>query len=280
MSSKSLPLPLDAVTGAQFAFSLRKLSSSDNGKILRVARSDNGSQVDINTDANGWISESQISSHLGSSDGQVVTWYERNGVTARNATQPTPSNRPLIAEAGVLIRDSNNLPTMKFNGGKFLNFDSGLTSTDREISLIAIHELYNAASANHYVVSIGSNSPVVPLHAMAVNSTNGYYTYDGALKYFTGASTIKDVQRMALWLFKNSSPTQATLYLDNAIRSLSSALTPYTLDNGIGRIGAYDVGGLNSWNGEISEIISYKRILDTTEIATIRNLLNITYEIF
>ena len=117
-------LPLDDLSVApEAAWSLRKLSSAYTGPAL-IANSTSGYTATVYFDANGEVSLNSAT-NMGSygyptlkdwawneGDGNlwVSTWYDQSGGTARNATQSTAGEMPILTEAGVLVKQG-----LKFN---------------------------------------------------------------------------------------------------------------------------------------------------------------------
>ena len=104
-SMKKLPsgggsLLLDTYTGAKVAFSVRKLRNAYSGACLRVRRSSDNAELDINFLA-GNLDTSALTTFVGANDGFVTTWYDQSG-NSNDATQSTGSLQHYIIVAGVL----------------------------------------------------------------------------------------------------------------------------------------------------------------------------------
>lgn len=93
-------LPLDVVTGAAAAYSLRRLRTAYAGPAIRVRRSDNNAQTDIGF-VSGGLDTAALLAHCGGNSGSIVTWYDQldNG---RNMGQGVGNNQPRIVINGTL----------------------------------------------------------------------------------------------------------------------------------------------------------------------------------
>lgn len=91
--------PLDAhSTGVSVAYSTKRLFTSYTGPAMRV-RNDAGSELDIGFTGAGLLDTTALTTHVGSGDGRVVTWYDQ-GPSAVNLSRTTVSEQPRIVVAG------------------------------------------------------------------------------------------------------------------------------------------------------------------------------------
>ena len=103
---------LDTYGNAQAAYSLRKLRSGYTGNAIQV-RNDSGTLLDIGFDSHGDLDTAAITTHIGSGNGTIATWYDQSG-NGRDATQSTVSQQPLIAASGT-IYTLNDIPALRFD---------------------------------------------------------------------------------------------------------------------------------------------------------------------
>ena len=75
---------LDTYTGATVAYSLRRLSSSYTGALIRVREDSGNTQTDIGYDSNGDLDTAAIASHCGANNGYIVKWYDQSGNTNKH----------------------------------------------------------------------------------------------------------------------------------------------------------------------------------------------------
>jgi hypothetical protein len=105
---------LDLYPNADMAYSLRNLSSTYTGPLIRVRRSSDNSETDIYGISNGQLDESSLLTFAGSNSLSIVKWYDQNNNT-RDAIQFTNGSQPFIVESGS-INKINSKPTIRFTG--------------------------------------------------------------------------------------------------------------------------------------------------------------------
>ena len=113
--TQNTPL-LDTYTGAAAAYSLRKLSSSYSGSAIRVRRSSDNTEQDINFNVFGELDTVSLLAFAGQSLGVFVkVWYDQssNGV---DVTQTNTGKQPQIVSSGTVIVEANGKPAIKFDG--------------------------------------------------------------------------------------------------------------------------------------------------------------------
>jgi hypothetical protein len=108
-------LLLDDYPNAAAAYSLRKLRTAYTGAAIRVRRSNDNAEQDIEFDVNGNLDETALTAFVGANSGFVTTWYDLSGDTL-NLRQSTAANQPNIVNAGVIRRGVGNRPIINFDG--------------------------------------------------------------------------------------------------------------------------------------------------------------------
>jgi len=103
---------LDTFPSSAAAYSLRNLSSTYKGALIRVRRSNDNAEQDIFGDYYGNLDTAGLKEFVGANSGFVTTWYDQSG-NARNATQTTAANQPRVVNAGIVER-SNGKPSIRF----------------------------------------------------------------------------------------------------------------------------------------------------------------------
>ena len=107
-SAAAADLLLDTYTGAEAAYSVRKLSNSYAGNCMTVYKTTGGTTQDFGFDGDGYLDVAGIESFLAGSDGYVSKWYDQSG-NSRDIIIASISNYPKLASAGTVFTD---------NGGK------------------------------------------------------------------------------------------------------------------------------------------------------------------
>jgi hypothetical protein len=99
-------LLLDTYTGAAVAYSLRKLRTAYTGAAIRVRRSSDNAEQNINF-VSGDLDTASLLTFCGAGNGFITTWYDQSG-NANNATQPTLlASQAQIVSSGAIITDPN-----------------------------------------------------------------------------------------------------------------------------------------------------------------------------
>jgi hypothetical protein len=105
---------LDTYSGASVAYSLRRLSTSYTGNLIRVRRSSDNTEQNFGYDSNNVLDTAAILTFCGAGNGFVTTWYDQSG-NANNATQSTAANQPQIVSSGAMLT-TNGKNSMSFDG--------------------------------------------------------------------------------------------------------------------------------------------------------------------
>ena len=92
---------LDIFPGAYVAYSLRKLSSTYTGNVVRVRRSSDNAETDIGFYRYS-IDQTALLNFAGSDSVFVTTWYDQSG-NNRHATQTTNASQPRIVNSGSIV---------------------------------------------------------------------------------------------------------------------------------------------------------------------------------
>ena len=122
---------LDEYTNAAAAYSVRRLSSTYEGALIRVREDSGDTEADIGFDANGDLDTATLLAHCGANSGFVTIWYDQSG-NSRNFTQASAGAQPQIVNTGSLITDNSKV-CLSSNGSKTFttsyNISSSLNST-------------------------------------------------------------------------------------------------------------------------------------------------------
>ena len=128
-------LGINPLTFSSAAYSIRKLTPSYAGPALRVRRSSDNTEQDINFTGSGDLDQVALLAFVSGSDGYVSIWYDQSGF-GRNATQATLSKQALLVSGGVLNL-VNGQPALKVTGAQSMlsalkvnqSVGAGITST-------------------------------------------------------------------------------------------------------------------------------------------------------
>jgi hypothetical protein len=152
---------LDTYSGASAAYSVRRLSSTYTGNLIRVRRSSDNTEQDIGYDSNNVLDETALITFVGANNGFVTTWYDQSG-NGNNIIQTTAVNQPIIISSGVLQTEGTK-PAMYFDGIND-NLANASVPLNTYISL--------------YLVSKTTTSkPLLIEHSPNTNNGNGFFIY-------------------------------------------------------------------------------------------------------
>jgi Alpha-L-arabinofuranosidase B, catalytic len=124
LQQKSMQAFASSVTSNVFgstaaAYAMRIPSGSTyNGPLLRVRRSSDNTEQDINAvstvDGNGdrWLDTVALLAFVGANNGFVTAWYDQTA-GAKHAVQATQANQPRIVNSGVMVQ-MNGRPAINF----------------------------------------------------------------------------------------------------------------------------------------------------------------------
>ncbi len=244
---------LDTFPSSAAAYSLRNLSSTYKGALIRVRRSNDNAEQDIFGDYYGNLDTAGLKEFVGANNGFVTTWYDQS-TNARNATQTTANDQPRIVNAGVVERQ-NGKPSI-FQAAQFLRW-SKLNST-----LGQAYCIWRSSATSPSVI-------LIPF-----GSTDGTGTYYGAM----GGSGVTEQNYGTPAYFKN---------LDSQLASTRTALgNAYMINNivlsyvnNVGRIAEVrsNYPGLTT-NTYIFEYVYYENL--TNNRTGISNNINSYYSIY
>ena len=231
-------LLLDANPGASVAYSLRKLSSAYAGSAIRVRRSSDNAEQDINF-TGGVLDTSTLLTFCGAGSGFVTTFYDQSG-NAKNSVQSSAGGQPRIVLSGVL-ETLNSKPTINYISGTATR-TTGQNVTGQSIFTVAqvvtYNQLQSLISFDHSSQGFGPWIRSVQPNFWRTPSTAGTDSYD-----FTNGSNM---------YFNSNLHTSANNILTPHILSsfATSALTK--------KFGISDVTYVSRWFlGKMSECIVY-----------------------
>lgn len=191
--------PFDLVSGGVVGYSLRRISSSFVGSLIRVRRSSDNAEQDINALANGNLDIASLDAFCAATDGFVTTIYDQSG-NLDDMVQATASKQPQIVSGGTTIVDGDGNPIAQFDG----------TDDTMQAASVAIDMFMSV-----YVVgTLTLAKPMFIEHSANANLNDGFFFFgsdasswivrrDGATHFAAG---------VANWM--GSSRAQVTLTYD------------------------------------------------------------------
>jgi len=259
-TASSATFLLDDYPGAAAAYSVRLLSSTYSGPLVRI-RKDTGGQPekDFYPDSNNELSLNSsdgggttLGSWIGSNDGYVVTWYDQTlNSLGLDLEQSSASAQPQIVIGGSL-NVVNSKPSLNFDGSNWMN----------TVSLDVADGIAQPWSITH----IGKSNTLTPQAFAGVwanQNLEARLLFDGSspVNYFIQAGfngtdgNIDTNQHVfnTIFDFPNSI---SKFYKDNS-EEILSANTPANRDFRGFTLGSVNTGGTRPVNHEFQEVILY-----------------------
>jgi hypothetical protein len=238
--TQNTPL-LDTYSGAAAAYSLRLLDSTYTGSAIRVRRSSDNTEQDINFNVFGELDTVSLLAFAGAGDAFVKTWYDQSG-NSNDATQTTTANHPQIVSSGAVVTE-NGKPAVQFDGvSEFLEGSSGY-----DFSAMFATSVYSGMSLNDHILGAQStNNDGWRLHGRS----------DARLRVATSNVDISGVSNLGTHCIQSSTIASgtATNYL-NSVDSASASVTIGTTTSISFKIGtSYQ---FEYASGKIQEVIFY-----------------------
>ena len=198
-------------SGAEAAYSVRKLRTAYTGPAIKVQDTVGGATQDIYFDANNNLDEAAIVSYGGSNDVFVETWYDQS-VNGNDAEQPSSALRPKIYDgtSGALVKENGKL-ALDFDGSNDTmessnfasligapNFFSAVVSFDDTADQYIIdsdspgRSATGIVSGNYSIRGLNGGLAATGQHLMSVSqeSSNAYLYVDGNQKINNASGTL------------------------------------------------------------------------------------------
>lgn len=271
--TKNIPT-LDTYTGAQAAYSLRKLRTAYTGSAIQVQDNVGSAAIDVSFDVFGELNTVQLSEYGGSNDVFVVKWYDQSG-NGNDAEQTSSSSRPKIYDGTTGVVTENGKPAVQFDGtDDFMLSALQFTNTDKTIEIV-----YTPQESASYAFGILNVNPITRAR---------FYLQTGSATANFAEGNPSVVNSVS------SNQTQQIFYMDwtNSNYEFNFAVNGNTVSSATGNantpIGVkYMLGALNLANdtpfgsafGKYQEVIIY----DSNESANrtgIESSINTFYDIF
>lgn len=271
---------IDNYANAQCAYSLRKVNSSYTGNAIKV-RNGSGTTLDIGFDSNGDLDTAAITTHIGSGNGTIETWYDQSG-NSRNATQSTVSLQPFIATSGT-IHEVNGKPAVLF-AGDYLDTAAFAPNPNDAVNQVFVCQFDNV-NTRHCVASQWSTSSstqnwVFQMSEVVVGLRTLWRIDNG--NSVAADDTNNGVANYQYLASIESSPSYCRAYYNGSLVNQTSGSigggTPNNASRAL-RIGALSTNGTQLLRGYLQEFVMWSNS-SALDIEDISNDVNDYYEVF
>jgi hypothetical protein len=234
---------LDGLPASAAAYSVRRLSSTYTGSLIRVRRSSDNAEQDIGSTLGGNLNTTALTTFCGANSCFVRTWYDQSG-NARDAIQTTNANQPIIVNAGVYLAG------LRLDGvNDYLDW----------VTIIS-------PNTANFVASITSSGFVCILTTQL--ETFPYSIRANGLRWSAAGNS----QNVDDWGFGGTSFINGS---SGAYLSTSGTKDVVTVIQTGGKnlryIGASEFGTSRYFNGSIQEIVTFGATLNNTDRQTLEN---------
>ena len=253
---------LDQFPNATVAYSLRRLSVAYLGSPIRVRRSSDNAEQDIEFNIDGIVNEIQLRGFVGDGDGFISVWYDQSG-QGNHATQ-TSANQPRIVIGGVVNKQDGNI-CINFATNKWLDTQNILFNGS-PFSFILTAGSHQSGSADYF----GSRGGI---------SQGGWtYAVRTSTSYLLGmiggnnCTIIFNSQLSKHIAYTSYIGTAQSLFINSTFSTTNtSSYSPPTSVFNIGRAGP---SISNNFNGNIFELIGYTGNQEINRLRMERNANN------
>jgi hypothetical protein len=286
-------------TPASIAFSLRQLSTSYNGPLVRIYVGSYFYDVYPEASTKNFSLNSKISASIstynaavsvassnalssiitsGTTNATVAIWYDQSGNGVNVLTSSTTTGPKIITSGNILLM--NGIPTINFFGAQISPASSPLIS-----ATTVNYSTQQAATVNAVVQNLGSTSNISGIYSTGLSGgwglnydqTNGYWIDgNGCNQAKSGApsTTAKIVTG-----FMNKSDNTSSIYensVQKGTKTISCQITNGTADKICIGLRAEN-GGTRKFDGNISEVILFPSLLSTSDQGALETNQNTIY---
>jgi hypothetical protein len=266
---------LDSFSGASAAYSLRNLSSSYTGPLIRVRRSNDNAERDIYGTFRGDLDLAALTSFVGANSGFVTTWYDQSGIGDN------------------LLLQSQTFENVSWNKVNSTISTNTITAPDGTLTGETIFETVTAGS--HYMYQSSGTSVGVYTYSLYIKYLNRkYILLDVNDATANGAGVVFDIETASF--VGNSTIGTGYSVLSYSITNLSDGWSRYSVTVSASGIAAGELVLRNSnslvwantytgntstgvyiWGAQLSrgsQLLRYQPT--TTAIAPVRNAVQAT----
>ncbi|MDZ7618347.1 MAG: arabinofuranosidase catalytic domain-containing protein [Patescibacteria group bacterium] len=273
---------LNVVSGAQAAYSLRRLDDDYTGYVVQVRRASDNAVQNIGFDAAGQLDTAAVIGFVGSGDGYITTWYDQAGT--HNLVQGLVERQPQIVAAGSLLSDPvNGLPALRFSSNSLTYSGTGIGNNTMSILAAASWFPWTVPPLDTYVGRRLWTMRQGAASKAAFGGENGQF----ALAY-AGSSVASSTTGVPI---PGNTPV-VTSYIYDATQAVGADTIHWYLNGdvdwsdtgltltGIPNVNHFDVGSLEGtmrfFDGFVQELFVYHGVLSDADRALVeRNMMSL-----
>lgn len=257
---------LDTYSGASAAYSLRRLSSTYTGNLIRVRRSSDNAEQNIGYNSSNVLDTASLLTFVGAGNGFITTWYDQSG-NANNATQTTAANQPQIVSSGAMIT-TNGKNSVRFDGTND-HFILGSTINVASSHFQSIAGKRNASSQLIYGLSGDTGTNYICAH-----SSDNFFALQGRSTFTQRSNSTDTTANQILLTGENNAGTMA-IYKNSVVIPSTQISDSRTMT--INTIAKYFFGFYVT--GNLQEIVYYNSNQSTNRTGIETNI-NTFYTIY
>lgn len=257
----------------------RRLIDSYTGPAIRVRRSSDNTEQDIDFDINGDLDTSSLLSFCGANTGFVKVIY--NQIGSDHISQGSWPDQPYIVNNGVL-ETSNGKPAIEFDSGDEMISNKVVNNIDDKTVFVN----FETIQANGgQVLDLDNDAVIAVLPAnksyAIFNRGNARIDTNGA-SYITTAGTAQTPQLMSVWQDGVSLEDAADfkMYINGTYIPRTSGTAGDILNGGGKHWWGYSRATQTFLNGYLQDTLIYNTALSTTDRSSIETNINQYYSIY
>ena len=192
-------LLLDLYTSSAVAYSLRQLRTAYTGAAIRVRRSSDNAEQDINF-VSGNLDTASLLTFCGAGNGFITTWYDQSG-NANNANQPTLlASQAQIVSSGSLILDADTSKITSTWTADRYDLTTGISTNTKYLSI----SMFRRGATTADVLTHLGNSAATSPNTLLWTGTGSSYSVRNSMPTLLAFQNVSTTGRCIITSLKNA----------------------------------------------------------------------------